>query len=84
MLNDEGLIQRTWLYQQGHQEGRKEAADGLREMLLLVLRARGLRLTAAQRQRIAQTNDLETLRAWGRAAADAKTAGQALAATPAA
>lgn len=56
----------------------------LREGLLETLRDRGLRLSAAQRERIAQMHDLATLSAWGRAAVTARTAAQALAATRAA
>ena len=99
MFKEEGLIERTWLFQhgvekgiekgiekgreEGREQGREEAAAVLREGLLGTLRDRGLRLSPAQRQRIAQMHDLATLSVWGRAAVTARTAAQALAAMPA-
>ena len=86
MFKDEGIIERTPSYRQGMEKGIEKGIEKgaavLREMLLSTLRARSLRVTAAQRARIAASHDLATLAAWSRAAALAKTTGEALAASP--
>jgi hypothetical protein len=81
MINDKGLIERTWAFQhgvergieKGVERGREEGAQALRDLLLTLLAARGLRSTAAQRRRIQGTHSLETLRRWGERAATAAT-----------
>lgn len=75
MFKDDGLIERTWLFQQGIEKGIEEGIErGARSMLLALLAARGLKLTAAQRRRVEETHALETIQRWGERAATAATA----------
>jgi len=90
MFKDEGIIERTPSYRQGVEkgiekgieEGIEKGAAAFRSVLLATLRARSLRVSAAQRARIAATHDLATLAAWTQAAALAKTTAEALSAPP--
>ena len=59
--------------QQGEAKGRQE---GEAKALLLLLRARGIRLTRAQRQRIGSCRTLQRLETWLRRAATAATAAE--------
>jgi hypothetical protein len=99
MFKDEGIIERTPSYRQGvekgieegikkgikkgREEGIEKGAAAFRSVLLSTLRSRSLRVSAAQRARIAATHDLATLAAWTQAAALAKTTAEALSASPA-
>lgn len=82
MFKDEGIFERTPSYRLGVEKGIEEGAAAFRAVLLSTLRARSLRVTSAQRARIAATHDLATLAAWTRAAALAQTTASALAASP--
>ena len=73
MFKEEGLIERTWIFQHGLEKGRVET---LRHAVLAVLASRGLRVTAAQHARI-EAADADTLDAWLIAATLAKTTGAA-------
>lgn len=75
MFKEEGLIERTWLFQQGIEKGIEQGVEkGAREVLLSLLAARGIKLSTTQRQKIDETHDLEVLQRWAVRAATATTA----------
>ena len=87
-----GFVESSVLWQKalgkGRKEGREEGREegrlvALRESLLTVLTARGLRVTEAQRARIEGAEDVAAIEAWLHAAVTAKTTGEALRAAPA-
>lgn len=77
------FIESSLLWQKALAKGRTEGIekgelDALHRAILTVLDARGLRVTAPQRERIAGATDRALLDAWLRAAPVAKTTGEVL------
>jgi len=64
-------------YGQGREEGREEGlVAGERGTVLMVLKARGLKISDSQREIIDSCTDLAMLKAWAEAALTAETTGQ--------
>lgn len=74
MFQEEGLIERTWLFRHGSEKGREEGVQAIRSVLVSLLTARGLTLPAAQHQRMNDMHDIDTLRVSTERATTAKTA----------
>lgn len=80
---DENLLTHNPLFERGVKTGRVVGAiHALHDALLVVLQSRGLRVTEAQRARIASTDERATLDAWLSAAATAATTGEVLRRVP--
>ncbi len=69
---------REWFREEGLQEGRQVGLqegliEGERGTVRMVLKARGLKLSDSQRERLDACTDLDTLRTWSQAALTADT-----------
>jgi hypothetical protein len=86
MFKEEGLIERTWLFQHGHEKGLEKGlekgveqgvergvAQGFRDALFDILLARAFRVTDTHRKLVNSTQDVLLLRTWIARAATSKT-----------
>jgi hypothetical protein len=82
MFKDEGIIKQTPSYRMGVQEGIEKGIEkGLRDAIMRVCAARALKVTAAQRTKLAMETRPSVLRAWLARAANAARASEIFAAT---